>query len=447
MDGTSRLQARWETGHAVRLTAATGLLVVAVMFWFSVRNLGTYALAVYTVWLLSALLIAAQFAVSMFSRPFTANGSERDALDALQVVVLVPCFNESPDLLEASLRSMLEQSRPPAAISVVDDGSSVDYGPVERAITAAAESANVRVHWRRTLNHGKRYALINAARQEVEADIYVTVDSDSVLDPMAIEEGIKPFADERVQSVAGFLLVLNYGESWLARMMELVIVSWGQFERSALSLSGSVIVNSGACSFYRARILRERAADFLSETVFGRVVQYSDDSLLTLFALEQGRAVQQPTSFAFSMMPTELRPHLIQQTRWMRGAMVRAWWRFKYLPLNSVAYWVLVLKWFQFLSSTLLSIAILWILFTVGLGAAALFGLGWVAIQFAISSRYLALRRSDQTRRQRWAVFAMVPVMVLWQIAILHQLRVFAYATFARTGWGSRVGAPDNEVV
>lgn len=416
----------------------TCVVVVTSLCWVLASRVLVSNVPMILLWLFLVLLIATQLIVSLFARPFTVDSEEKRALRRLRVVVLVPCYNEEPDLLEQGLRSMIEQSRPPNAISVIDDGSSVDYSTIRESMQRAAASAGIELYWRRTRNHGKRYALINAARQAEHADIYVTVDSDSILDRLAIEEGLKPFVDERVQSVAGFLLVLNYSESWLARLMELVIVSWGQFERSALSVAGSVLVNSGACAFYRAQLIRETSADFLSETIFGRPMAFSDDSLLTLFALERGRAVQQPTCFAFSRMPTKLRPHLVQQARWMRGAIVRAWWRFKFLPVTSIAYWALAFKWLQFVVNSVLTIAIFVALLHFSPEALAFISIGWLGIQFAISTRYLALLRSDQSAIQRWGVYAMVPVLVVWQAVVLHQLRIYAYATFGRMHWGSR---------
>lgn len=436
--GSSAPEAHWSSSLILRIGAISGLVVVSALLLLVIRLLASPATPFFVALLFISLMVAGQLLVALFARPFTTDDAEARELDGLRVVVLVPCYNEDAALLEESLRSMLHQTRLPSAISVIDDGSLIDYSVVETSVRTAAEACGIELHWKRTENHGKRYALINAARQEPDADIYMTVDSDSILDRAAIAEGLKPFADERIQSVAGFLLVLNYSEGWLARMMELLIVSWGLLERSALSVTGSVLVNSGACALYRAEIVRENAADFLSETILGRPMAFSDDSLLTLFALERGRAVQQPTSFAFSRMPTAVRPHLVQQARWMRGAIIRAWWRFKYLPLNSIAYWVLALKWLQFFISTLVFVFVAYLLLTTGPFNAFLFGLGWLTMQLAISSRYLALRRSDQTRRQRWGVYAMVPVMIVWQAIVLHPLRFYAYATFARTGWGSR---------
>ncbi len=438
MAGT-KPEASWSAGIANRVGAASALILIVVVSWQAAQFVVTPgALAVFVGWMISVAIVSAQFILSLFARPFTADANQSADLRRRRVAVLVPCYNEEAALLEASLRSMIGQTRSPDAICIVDDGSTVDYRGVEQTIRADAEAHGIRLHWRRTKNHGKRYALINAARQEPDADIYMTVDSDSILDRRAIEEGLKPFADPRVQSVAGFLLVLNYAESWLARMMELVVVTWGQLERSALSLTGSVLVNSGACAFYRAEVIRENAADFLSETIFGKQMSFSDDSLLTLFALERGRTVQQPTCFAFSNMPTTLRAHLTQQTRWMRGAIVRAWWRFKYLRVGSFAYWVLVLKWTQFLANTLLSVLFVVLILTVAPGGAVLFGVGWLAIQCVITARYLALRRSDQSAAQRWSVYGLAPLVVIWQALVFHPIRLYAYTTFARTGWGTR---------
>lgn len=63
-----------------------------------------------------------------------------------------------------------------------------------------------------------------------------------------------------------------------------------------------------------------------------RPVTFSDDSLLTLYALVRGRVVQQPTAVVFTAMPEELGHHLRQYLRWMRGSSLRSRWRVRYLP-------------------------------------------------------------------------------------------------------------------
>jgi hyaluronan synthase len=63
---------------------------------------------------------------------------------------------------------------------------------------------------------------------------------------------------------------------------------------------GCVLVNSGNFSLYRTRMIKEAIPAYENETFAGRPVQFSDDSMLTLFAHLNGRTVQQPSSFAFT---------------------------------------------------------------------------------------------------------------------------------------------------
>jgi hyaluronan synthase len=57
-------------------------------------------------------------------------------------------------------------------------------------------------------NGRKRHAQLVTFRQD-DGDIFVTVDSDSVLGADAIEQGLLPFADPEVTSVAAVVLAMN----------------------------------------------------------------------------------------------------------------------------------------------------------------------------------------------------------------------------------------------
>src|SRR5580704_11581022 len=71
-----------------------------------------------------------------------------------------------------------------------------------------------------------------------------------------------------------------------------------------------------------------------------------DDTMLTLFALNRGRAVQQPSAVCFAMYPETLSHTMRQWTRWMRGTALRTLWRLRYLPLTSWSWWyTLVTTW------------------------------------------------------------------------------------------------------
>lgn len=322
---------------------------------------------------------------------------------------------------------------------VVDDGSTdADYEEVKQWFSGAATAAGVRAEWVRTPNRGKRHAQVEGVRRTPGADVYVTVDSDSILDRRALENGLAPFIDERVQSVAAVILSTNYRQSLLARWMDLYCLGLQLFERSAFSRFRAVMVNSGGCALYRAAVLRDNIDAYLGETILGRPVQFSDDSMLTLFALRRGHTVQRNDCFAFTLMPANVDHHVRQQLRWMRGSFIRSIWRFRYIPLRRPAYWLHLLKWllYSLVTSTLVYLGFDGALFrgdALSTGAAAAILLWSMSVL-----RYALVKRSDQGVQQRWATIATAPLAALWGLVVLRFLRWYAIATFSRTGWGTR---------
>jgi hyaluronan synthase len=233
---------------AVRAAGVVGIvLVVAMVFLAAIgRGLHTparvvFVLLAFTV-LVQVLLALAGTRTRRRTRSGTGTGHE-----SADVVVLVPVYNEDPEALRRCLAGMLRQSRLPDAIAVIDDGTTaVGYAGVRAWFAVACAGANIRMHWVRTPNRGKRHAQITGVELEPAADVYVTVDSDTILDTCVIEHGLAPFADQRVQSVAALILTANYRQSFLARMMDLYCLGLQLFERSAFSRLGAVMVNSGA---------------------------------------------------------------------------------------------------------------------------------------------------------------------------------------------------------
>ena len=84
-------------------------------------------------------------------------------------------------------------------------------------------------------------------RQVPEDAIIATLDSDSVQDCRANEEGLKPFADPEVMSVAAIILAYNTRESLLTRLTDPWLMAFQLCVRAALSKLNSVLVNSRTC--------------------------------------------------------------------------------------------------------------------------------------------------------------------------------------------------------
>lgn len=355
----------------------------------------------------------------------------------LRHVIVVPCYNEDPGILCASLESMLAQSRAPDHVYVVDDGSTaVDYETVRLEMAARFDAAGVRLSWRRTRNQGKRHALAVAVEATPDTDIYVTVDSDTRLSPDALEEILVPFADPRVESVAGIVMSSNNRATLLARILDLLYTSTQLVGRGGLSVMGSVLVNSGGFAAYRAGVLREGLPAFLNEKFFGRPVEFSDDAVLTFLAKARGRTVQQASAIALCAMPERLSHHRRQYLRWMRGMFIRTWWRFRYLPPWSYLYWWHLLQWVTFVAATWDAGEAVVGAFQGGDNPSGLLGL--VLISYVTTLPYLTIRRSDEPWPCRLATWLLSPVAMFWNYVVLYSFRWWGMATCLKTGWGTR---------
>jgi hyaluronan synthase len=379
------------------------------------------------------LFFAWQLWLSWRERPIALTLDDQRRVHALTVCVNVPVYNEDPVLLDKVIDSLCRQTCLPNRIQVVDDGSSADYTELRQSWQKKVPEG-VAFSWVRTVNRGKRHAQMETFTF-AEEDVLVTIDSDTVLNRDAIAEGVKPFARQDVASVAGLVLALNKHQNFLTRVEDLVVTTWQLTMRSAHSMLGCVTVNSGPFALYRAAVIKQAREGYLNETILGKPVQFSDDSLLTLYAARIGRTVQQPSAIAFSAWPESLSHHLRQQIRWTRGGFIRSLWRFRYLPIRGPAFWFAVAGWSVFASTTAMFVVI------VAPGdLARLLPTVVVALllSYATTIRTLSIRRSDETLAQQLGVYALSPFVVIWACLIYRPLRLWGMVTFLKTGWGTR---------
>lgn len=392
------------------------------------------------VWGVTFVLLLGQTLMYHAERVRQPSPRARRQLDELHVAVLLPAYNEDDGYLRLGLESLLAQTRRPNSVHVVDDGStSSDYAQVRAWWTRAATAAGIATTWERQPNAGKRHAQAAAARACPQADVFITVDSDSCLAPNAVEEILLPFAKPRVQSVAGIVLATNHRTNLLTRITDLWFTTGQLTDRSALSAMGAVLVNSGPLAAYRAEVVRDNLDSYLNETFMGRPVMFSDDSLLTLYALLRGKTVQQPSAVVFTALPERMIHFKNMYLRWMRGSTIRSLWRLRYLPVTGYAYWAHLIRWFTVaLSTTVLGWLLLVEPLRYGNRPPASFLLVPVLIGWAQALRYLGVIRSDERIRSRAVTWLLMPAAVLASWTVLRAMRWYGMATCARTGWGTR---------
>ena len=144
------------------------------------------------------LLVAWQTTLAYLERPVRLTGRQQARVERLRVTVNVPVHNEAPKLLAACLWSLLAQTRLPQRVQVVVNGCSIQ--PYHQLLAEWRRGARVQGVQADAVQIGpasKRLSHLTTFRHD-PADIFVTIDSDTVLDRNALAEGLKPFADPRI---------------------------------------------------------------------------------------------------------------------------------------------------------------------------------------------------------------------------------------------------------
>ncbi len=426
---------RWYIVLGLALSA--GGLARHVLFFASLAHYRALTAA----WTVAFVFSALQWVVSWRDRPWTVTSAQQARLDRLRVTANIPLYNEDPELLDRCLYALMNQTRPPDRIDVVDDGSSIGYTRLQQH-WAGIRPAGPEVRWIRQRNAGKKQAQAATFTSDPAADIFVTIDSDTALAANAIEEGLKPFARRKVMSVAGIELAFNSGVNWLTRTVSARSLFFQIVACGAQSVWGDMLVNRGAFALYRGSLIRAIVPAYLGETFLGHPIQLGDDAALTLFARGRGRTVQQSTAFALTMYPETLSHHFRQWIRWMRGSTIRNCWRIRYLPITSYGWWFTALGTYIFLTTTLmpLMVALTWPRSAYFAEGALTAMLVWA---YLTGLRILAVHRSDETWAYRiGTLFCYAPAM-LWATFVLRPLRFYGIATFLRQGWTTRTAGAE----
>jgi hyaluronan synthase len=403
--------------------------------WF-VISWGQYRLLA-VLWMTYFIITAGQWAIAWFERPLTTTAAQQVGLHRMRVTVNIPVFNEDPEVLDRVLFALFRQTRLPDRVEVVDDASGVNYNEV-RDWWVAYHPRSVEFSWvRQSVNRGKKLAQARTFADD-PADVFVTLDSDTVLEARALDEGLKPFADRRVHSVAGLELAWNHDWNLLTRMNSTRQLSWQLVTCSAQNVMyGNVLINRGTFALYRGNMIRDVLPAYVGETFWGVPIKLGDDTFLTTMALCRGRAVQQPSAVCLAMYPENLSHHLRQWTRWMRGTTLRTFWRLKYLRMGSWGwvYSVVNLWWYVASIALTIMLAVDWPKSEAYAETMIAVGTLWA---WAMASRILIIHRSDQTFLGRLGAAAMAPVANFWVLAVLRFVRIYGTFTFLRQGWTTR---------
>jgi cellulose synthase/poly-beta-1,6-N-acetylglucosamine synthase-like glycosyltransferase len=238
------------------------------------------------------------------------------------VGVLIAAYNEA-GVLPQTLRGLLAQTDPPEVIVVADDGSDDDTAAV--LATEFGDHQGLRVL---RLPHRGKAAALNAALLDVDTDVVVTMDADTLPEPHAIGALRQAFSADAALVVAGGVLKPVCGNTIRNRLMQ-----WFQtyeylrnfVARYAWMRVNSLLLVSGAfAGFRREAVLAVGGfdTDCLVEDyeLVHRIQRRSRDDGLGWRVQIVGRAVARTDA------PGTVRDFLHQRRRWFGGFLQTQYW-------------------------------------------------------------------------------------------------------------------------
>ena len=160
-------------------------------------------------------------------------------------------------------------------------------------------------------NTGTKAQAQNLGLPYLKGDLTVTIDADTILDPRAVEDVVKKFAEEQdIVSVCGFVVPERRKNIWeLGRTVQYL---YGLFMRKKTQeYLGIPIVCSGCFSTFNTKILQEYG--FKDRTMV------EDMDLTWQFLTEKKKVRFLPDVVCFPKDPHNWKTYRGQVSRWLRG--------------------------------------------------------------------------------------------------------------------------------
>ena len=340
-----------------------------------------------------------------------------------RVSILLAGHNEE-DAIEKCVRSLRQQTFNDFEIICVDDGSTdATFEIMKRLRREGLVEAAIRLDLR-----GSKPSALNLAASVARGDVFVVVDCDCSFEPNAIEELLRPLAeDPALAGVAGNILVRNWRKSIVSSLQGieyLVSISLGKAYADVL---GQVACISGAFGAFRRRPwMRVHGMDTGGGEDFDFTVRLRMAGYKVAFARH---------SICYTDVPDTLYALLRQRHRWERDTFWVRMRKYKRLfnPFRQGFRWTETLhQWdfvlFNLLPTVVFPFYVTWLVTTYGgfgivlLGSVSIFLLSFDVLFFCC-----ALLVSGHFRY--WRLLAFVPLFGPFQSYLMRLDRLYAFAT------------------
>jgi hyaluronan synthase len=233
--------------------------------------------------------------------------------------IIVPAYNEGRQAYD-TIASIVKSDYPAEKMNIigVDDGSKDDTWKWLRK-AAATFPGRVKL-FRQPVNRGKRHALYRGF-EHGKGEVFVTIDSDSNVDPQTIRNLVSPFVqDPKVGAVAGNVRILNRKEGIIPKMLEVSFAYSFDFLRAGQSVINSVLCTPGALSAYRKSVVMKVLPEWVNQKFMGRAANIGEDRAMTNLILRSGYHVHyQREAVVYTTSPITLSKLWKMLLRWARS--------------------------------------------------------------------------------------------------------------------------------
>lgn len=248
--------------------------------------------------------------------------------------VIVPAYNEGKQVWD-TLISLANSDYPKNKLNLIaiDDGSQDDtWKWMQDAKTDLGDILSI---YKQPKNKGKRHALYRGFNI-AKSDIFVTVDSDSVVNPDTLKHLVSPFVvDKQCGAVAGNIKVLNNKEALLPKMLNVSFTLSFEFVRSAESSLNAVLCTPGALAAYKSSAVFACLPEWINQKFMGQPSDIGEDRAMTNMILKQGHHVLfQKHAIAYTKVPEHYIGLYKMFIRWARSNVRENIEMFKYVFKN-----------------------------------------------------------------------------------------------------------------
>lgn len=359
------------------------------------------------------------------------------------VTIVIPCFNEEM-WIEKTIISCLNQDYPVEKLEVivVDDASNdnsleVIKNTVKKLhMEADRFKTKERVKYiAQKQNAGKRHALAEGVRM-AKHELLVFVDSDSSLDPFAIRNLVQPFQDPKMGGVSGRTDVANTYTNALTKMQSVRYYIAFRIMKAAEAYFDTVTCLSGPLSCYKKTLVLENMDSWLNQKFMGQRATFGDDRSLTNFVLKNNRTSYQDTAVCHTIVPNTYSQFLKQQMRWkrswLRESIIASKFMWKKEPFSAVFFYMGLFV--PIFAPIIVAYNLMYVPIVHGVFPRT-FLVGMLMMALMMSFAQLFFRKSTT-----W-LFGIY--FVLYYEAVLLWQMPFAWVTFWKSTWGTRMTPED----